>query len=71
MLIAAFSLNDPIELWLETIKYCSEGMRVEVIPWQAPMPDLLSTSFEHIVLWHDETLTPAQEKSYSGFKRIG
>lgn len=31
MLIAAFSLNDPIELWLETIKYCSEGMRVEVI----------------------------------------
>ncbi len=32
MLIAAFSLNDPIELWLETIKYCSEGMRVEVIP---------------------------------------
>ncbi len=39
MLIAAFSLNDPIELWLETIKYCSEGMRVEVIR-QAPMPDL-------------------------------
>lgn len=71
MLIAAFSLNDPIELWLETIKYCSEGMRVEVIPWQAPMPDLLSTSFEHIVLWHDETLTPAQENLIQALKESG
>lgn len=71
MLIAAFSLNDPIELWLETIKYCSEGMRVEVIPWQAPMPDLLSTAFEHIVLWHDETLTPAQENLIQSLKESG
>ncbi|EBX9480793.1 MerR family transcriptional regulator [Salmonella enterica subsp. enterica serovar Abony] len=71
MLIAAFSLNDPIELWLETIKYCSEGMRVEVIPWQVPMPDLLSTSFEHIVLWHDETLTPAQENLIQALKESG
>lgn len=71
MLIAAFSLNDPIELWLETIKYCSEGMRVEVIPWQAPMPDLLSTSFEHIVLWHDEILTPAQQSFIQTLKASG
>ncbi|ECC8922914.1 MerR family transcriptional regulator [Salmonella bongori] len=71
MLIAAFSLNDPIELWLETIKYCSEGMRVEVIPWQTPMPDLLATSFEHIVLWHDETLTPAQENLIQALKESG
>lgn len=71
MLIAAFSLNDPVELWLETIKYCSEGMRVEVIPWQAPMPDLLSTSFGHIVLWHDEALTPAQENLIQDLKESG
>ncbi len=32
------SLNDPIELWLETIKYCSEGMRVEVIPGRRRCP---------------------------------
>ncbi len=35
------------------------------------MPDLLSTSFEHIVLWHDETLTPAQENLIQALKESG
>ncbi|MDT1786058.1 transcriptional regulator, partial [Salmonella enterica subsp. enterica serovar Oslo] len=51
--------------------YCIEGMRVEVIPCQAPMTDLISTSFEHIVLWHDETLTPAQENLIQALKESG
>ncbi|HCC0886778.1 TPA: MerR family transcriptional regulator [Salmonella enterica] len=71
MLITAFSLNDPVELWLETIKYCSEGMRVEVIPWEAPLPDLLATTFEHIVLWHDEALTVAQLNLIQALKTSG
>ncbi len=53
------SLNDPIDKWLETIKYCSEGGERKSSS-QAPMPDLYQR-LSSILFCGMMTLTPRRK----------
>ncbi len=56
----------------ETIKYCSEGWRVEVILGRRRCPIFYQRLSSMAVLRHDETLTPRRKVNLiQAFKRIG
>lgn len=71
MFILALSLKDPVELWLEGIRFASDGFRVEVLDREIPMPDLSRISAEHIMVWADEALNPEQQALYLRWLSLG
>lgn len=67
MLIMSFGLKDPLELWLEAIRYAGDGFRVEVMAGIMARPDLRQVKAEHIMIWADRALTPDQRQQYQGW----
>jgi len=64
MYIIAMSLNDSIDIWLESIRYASDGFRVEVLPHVIAMPELDKIKADHIVIWIDRVLNQKQRVEY-------
>jgi len=65
MYIIALSLKDPLDIWLESIRYASDGFRVEVLSTPILLPDLAKISADHIMIWADKPLNPKQRSEYS------
>ncbi|MCS3430136.1 MerR family transcriptional regulator [Klebsiella sp. BIGb0407] len=64
MCIIAMSLNDSVDIWLESIRYASDGFRVEVLPHVITMPELDKIKADHIVVWVDRVLNQKQRVEY-------
>ena len=71
MMIMAFSLKDPLDLWLEAIRYAGDGFRVEVLSGAVAKPDLSRVQAEHIMIWSDSALTPSQQQQYDSWLKSG
>jgi len=64
MYIIAMSLNDSVDIWLESIRYASDGFRVEVLHNAIMMPELDKIKADHIVIWVDKVLNQKQQTEY-------
>ncbi|WP_300002917.1 MerR family transcriptional regulator [uncultured Cedecea sp.] len=64
MHIIAMSLNDSVDIWLESIRYASDGFRVEVLPQVIAMPELDKIKADHIVIWIDRVFNQKQRAEY-------
>lgn len=71
MLIMALSLHDPLELWLEAIRYAGDGFRVEVMIGAIAEPELQQVDAEHIMIWSEHALTPAQQQRFDHWLESG
>lgn len=64
MSIIAVSLNDSIDIWLESIRYASDRFRVEVLPHVITVSELDKIKADHIIVWVDEVLNQKQQLEY-------
>lgn len=71
MYIIAMSLNDTVDIWLETIRYASDGFRVEVLSRAIAMPELDKIQVDHIMIWVDKALTQRQRTEYRRWLAAG
>ncbi|WP_437615795.1 MerR family transcriptional regulator [Erwinia sp. V71] len=71
MLVMALSLHDPLELWLEAIRYAGDGFRVEVMMGAIAEPDLSRVDAEHILIWSEHALTPDQQQRFERWLESG
>jgi len=71
MLMMSFSLKDPLELWLEAIRYAGDGFRVEVLSGAVVRPDLSRVQADHIMIWSDRALTLSQQQQYDSWLESG
>lgn len=65
MYILAMSLKDSVDIWLESIRYASDGFRVEVLSSVVILPKLEKINADHIMIWVDKVLNGRQLKEYS------
>lgn len=63
--ILPMSLNDSVNIWLESIRYASDGFRVEVLSRVIVIPDLEKIQADHIMIWVDNVLNQRQSTEYS------
>ncbi|MFS2221636.1 MerR family transcriptional regulator [Pantoea sp. B65] len=71
LLMMSFDLQDPLELWLEAIRYAGDGFRVEVMSGALAEPDLSRVAAEHIMIWSERALTVSQQRLYDGWLASG
>ncbi len=71
MLIMALSLRDPLELWLEAIRYAGDGFRVEVMMGAIAAPEPERVDAEHIMIWSEYALTPDQQQRFERWLERG
>lgn len=64
MTMIAMSINDSVDIWLESMRYGGDGFRVEVLPHAIIMPDLGNIKTDHIVIWVDNVLNQKQRAEY-------
>lgn len=65
MVIIAMSLNDSVDIWLESIRYASDGFRVEVLSGAIIIPELDNIQADHIMIWVDKVLNQRQQDEYN------
>ena len=71
LFILALSLKDPVELWLEGIRFASDGFCVEVLDREIPLPDLSGISADHIMIWAEKALDADQQARYQSWLSCG
>lgn len=71
LFILALSLKDPVELWLEGIRFASDGFCVEVLDRGIPCPDLSRIHADHIMIWADKALDANQQALYHRWLKSG
>ncbi|VEB96963.1 HTH-type transcriptional repressor YcgE [Cedecea lapagei] len=71
LFILALSLRDPVELWLEGIRFASDGFCVEVLDREIPCPDLSGIAADHIMIWTDKPLDQEQQALYQRWLKSG
>ncbi|MBP2168843.1 DNA-binding transcriptional MerR regulator [Erwinia toletana] len=71
LLIMAFELQDPLDLWLEAIRYAGDGFRVEVLSGAVADPELSRIEAEHIMIWSERPLTVTQQRRYDDWLASG
>lgn len=64
MYMIAMSLNDSVDIWLESIRYASDGFRVDVLHHVITLPELDKITADHIVIWVDKVLDQRQQTEY-------
>ncbi|AIR66720.1 MerR family DNA-binding transcriptional regulator [Cedecea neteri] len=71
LVMIALSLKDRLELWLEAIRYASDGFRVELFDSVVAEPDLSRIDADHILIWSDKGLTAKQQAAYARWLQDG
>ncbi|WP_241506089.1 MULTISPECIES: MerR family transcriptional regulator [Yersiniaceae] len=71
VLLLAWQVKDSLELWLEAIRLVSEGLRVELLPYPLPEPELERYQAENFFIWSDKPLTVAQQVQFDAWLAKG
>ena len=64
MTMITMSINDSIDIWIESIRYGGDGFRVEVLPHAITLPELDNITTDHILIWIDRVLNQKQRVEY-------
>ncbi|EKM0667954.1 MerR family transcriptional regulator [Cronobacter turicensis] len=60
LVVMAMNSHDPLNVWLEAIRFSGEGFRIDVMHQPVPLPDLTQFAADHYLVYSDVPLTPAQ-----------
>lgn len=71
VLLLAWQAKDSLELWLEAIRLVSEGLRVELLPYPLPQPELERYQVENFFIWSDKALTLVQQLQFEAWLAKG
>ncbi|MDU6409670.1 MAG: MerR family transcriptional regulator [Yersiniaceae bacterium] len=71
VLLLAWQAKDSLELWLEAIRLVSEGLRVELLPYPLPQPELERYQVENFFIWSDKALTLLQQLQFEAWLAKG
>lgn len=71
VLLLAWQAKDSLELWLEAIRLASEGLRVELLPYPLPQPELERYQVENFFIWSDKALTLLQQLQFEAWLAKG
>ncbi|MDU6924268.1 MerR family transcriptional regulator [Franconibacter helveticus 513] len=61
LVMIPLNMTDPLDIWLEAIRFSAEGFRIDLLAEPVAQPDLDELQAEHYFLWSDAPLTPLQQ----------
>ncbi len=71
VLLLALTPCDSLELWLEAIRYASEGLRVELLLSPQEDPDFDWIKPDHVVIWAEQPLSEHQQNRLNQWQAVG
>lgn len=64
LVLIPLNMQDPLDIWLEAIRFSAEGFRIDLLTHAVAQPDLNEFTAEHYLIWSDAPLTPLQQVLY-------
>ncbi|MCC3734019.1 MerR family transcriptional regulator [Rouxiella badensis] len=71
VLLMPMQIDDPLELWLESLRLCGEGLNVEIVHCEVEEPDLAASPMEHYLIWSDTPLDSRQQAVFDSWLTQG
>lgn len=71
LVMIPLNMHDPLDIWLQALRFSSEGFRIEVLSQTIPHPDPGLFSCDHYLLWSDTPLSPLQRKVLQQWRKDG
>lgn len=71
VMLLPMQIDDPLELWLESLRLCGEGLNVEIVRGEISEPDLSAFSMEHYLIWSDVPLDARQQAVFDAWLAQG
>lgn len=71
VLLLAMQIDDPLELWLESLRLSGEGLNVEIVHDEVKEPDLSGFGMEHYLIWSDRPLDERQQAIFDFWLQQG
>ncbi len=71
VLLLPIQIDDPLELWLESLKLAGEGLNVEIVRSEISEPDLSAFTTEHYLIWSDTPLDTHQQAVFDSWLTQG
>lgn len=71
VMLLPMQIDDPLELWLESLRLCGEGLNVEIVRCEISEPDLSAFAMEHYLIWSDTPLDARQQAVFDAWLAQG
>ncbi|EIC85732.1 MerR family transcriptional regulator [Serratia sp. M24T3] len=71
VLLLPMQIDDPLELWLESLRLSGEGLNVEIVRCEIIEPNLSAFGMEHYLIWSDTPLTSRQQEIFDSWLTQG
>ena len=71
VLLLPMQIDDPLELWLESLRLSGEGLNVEIVRAEVEEPDLAAFGMEHYLIWSDCPLNERQQAVFDAWLQRG
>lgn len=71
VLLLPMQIDDPLELWLESLRLSGEGLNVEIVRTEVEEPDLAAFGMEHYLIWSDRPLNERQQAVFDFWLQQG
>ncbi len=71
VLLLPMQIDDPLELWLESLRLSGEGLNVEIVRCEISEPDLSAFAMEHYLIWSDTPLDSHQQAVFDSWLAQG
>lgn len=71
LVMIPLNMRDPLDIWLQALRFSSEGFRIEVLSQPLPNPESGLFSCDHFLLWSDTPLSPLQQKVLQQWRNDG
>ena len=71
LVMIPLNMRDPLDIWLQALRFSSEGFRIEVLSQPVPNPEPGLFCCDHYLLWSDTPLSPLQQKVLQQWRDAG
>lgn len=71
VMLLPMQIDDPLELWLESLRLCGEGLNVEIVRCEISEPDLSAFAMDHYLIWSDTPLDARQQAVFDSWLAQG
>lgn len=71
MVMIPLNMRDPLDIWLQALRFAGEGFRIEVLSQPVPNPEPDLFACDHFLLWSDTPLSPLQQKVLQQWRSKG
>lgn len=71
LVMIALNMSDPLDIWLQALRFSSEGFRIEVLGLPITEPDLSQFVCDHFLFWSDTPLSAVQQQNLHQWRSDG